>query len=1135
MGATSGGEIALDLTVNRDRFEQQLSGIKSVAKKAGKAIAGAFAFKKILDFGKESIELGSDLAEVQNVVDVTFTTMSDKVNNFAQSAATSFGMSETMAKKYTGTFGAMAKAFGFSEEQAYDMSIALTGLSGDVASFYNLSQDEAYTKLKSVFTGETESLKDLGVVMTQTALDQYALENGFGKTTAKMSEQEKVALRYKFVQDQLATASGDFARTQDSWANQTRILSLQMDSLKANIGQGLINVLSPVLVYINKLIAKFAKLSEVFSDFTARLTGKKNPVQTAATSMTEVADNAQTASDNIAQIGSSVKKTAKAVKEAKKSVMGFDQFNKISEDDSDSSSSSSGATDVSTGGSAGAGIGNDTVLDKTSGKLDKIAKTFDKVKRAFAKGFNMSIGDTETNIGKIRKGLSGIKDSLIEIATDSEVASSLGRLGKSLTTLLGAAVGGVINVGTSIATNLVTGISNTLDQKKKVISSRLSDMFNNVAEWSDIRAELISTVSEIFNDVITSDTAISITTSIGNIFTEAVTGAGVLLTAFGRDVCSLIATPIIENKDKIKEAIMNTLEPVKTVLQGGEKTVTGIISKAIEVYDGKIKPAIDDITEAVSDVFGYILDCYNKYVAPAIKEIGEKVSDMYEKHIGPCIEEAIEVIGNLAKVIGKLTKKFIAPLAKILVKIYAVTLGKIIKVVGTLLVGAIDAVIDSIKGLLKAINYILDGSLLEDAKKFFSGFYNSITVTFKHIGKWFKNKFSGAWKAIKSVFEPKKVKKFFKDIWEKVTSPFKKVATWFRDKFKKAWQKIKDTFNINTIKKYFKDSYEKVRDAFANVATWFRDKFKKAWENIKNVFSVERFKEHFKKLKDKITGVFTTISSWFRRKFSNAWKNIKAVFSLERFKNHFVNLKGKVTAPFSEIGAWFKGKFDDAWTFIKGAFSLDNISKFFSDAWEKIKSPFSTVATWFENTFSTAWQKVKDVFSAGGKIFDGIKDGIADTFKLIVNKLIDGINTIIAFPFNKINGMLNSIREKSIFGTHPFKDLWEKDPLTVPQIPKLAQGGYVKANTPQLAMIGDNRHYGEIVAPEDKMLEMAKKAAELSAGGTSAEVIRLLGNILAAIQRMDTQVVLTGDARQMFKVVQKEYQNYIRRTGKKPF
>ena len=122
-----------------------------------------------------------------------------------------------MTKKYTGTFGAMAKAFGFSEKQALDMGATLTGLAGDVASFYNLSQDEAYTKIKSVFTGETESLKDLGVVMTQTALDSYALANGFGKTTDQMSEAEKVALRYSFVQKQLSAATGDFSRTSQSW------------------------------------------------------------------------------------------------------------------------------------------------------------------------------------------------------------------------------------------------------------------------------------------------------------------------------------------------------------------------------------------------------------------------------------------------------------------------------------------------------------------------------------------------------------------------------------------------------------------------------------------------------------------------------------------------------------------------------------------------------------------------------------------------------------------------------------------------------------------------------------------------------------------------------------------------------
>lgn len=226
--------------------------------------------RALVEFGKQSIELGSDLQEVQNVVDVTFASMSADVNQFAKDAAQSAGLSETMAKKYTGTFGAMAKSFGFTEKEAFDMSTTLTQLTGDVASFYNLDHDEAYTKLKSVFTGETEALKELGVVMTQTALDQYAMEKGISKTTAQMTEQEKVALRYEFVLEQLDGASGDFVRTQDSWANQTRILSLQWESFMASIGEGLIAVFTPALQFITGVIMPF--LNTVADGFANALT-----------------------------------------------------------------------------------------------------------------------------------------------------------------------------------------------------------------------------------------------------------------------------------------------------------------------------------------------------------------------------------------------------------------------------------------------------------------------------------------------------------------------------------------------------------------------------------------------------------------------------------------------------------------------------------------------------------------------------------------------------------------------------------------------------------------------------------------------------------------------------------------------
>lgn len=386
--AASIGEIGLDLVVNQNQFRSQMSGITSLAKKAGAALAGAFAVSKIVDFGKKCLELGSDLAEVQNVVDVTFPNMTAKVDEFAKSAAQSFGLSETMAKQYTGTFGAMAKAFGFTEQQAYDMGSTLTGLAGDVASFYNLSQDEAYTKIKSVFTGETESLKDLGVVMTQTALDSYAMANGFGKTTSKMTEAEKVALRYAFVQDQLSAAQGDFTRTSGSWANQVRILKLQFDSLKATIGQGLINLFTPIIKAVNTLIGKLATLANAFKSFTELITGQKSsgsstvasPVSDLANTAGDAEDgleNASGAADDLSKstnnVGSAAKKAAKQLN----SLMGFDQINKLDKKtDTTTTNNKKGTGTGSLGDTVDFGnlAEGETVADKVNDKFTKMFK-----------------------------------------------------------------------------------------------------------------------------------------------------------------------------------------------------------------------------------------------------------------------------------------------------------------------------------------------------------------------------------------------------------------------------------------------------------------------------------------------------------------------------------------------------------------------------------------------------------------------------------------------------------------------------------------------------------------------------------------------------------------------------------------
>lgn len=360
-------------TTAANHVERQTAKMKKSFGGLGRVVASVLGVGAIVAFAKSCINLGSDLAEVQNVVDVSFGKMSGAVDAFAKNAITQFGLSELTAKKYMGTYGAMAKAFGVTGEAGYQMSAAITGLTGDVASFYNLSTDAAYTKLKSIFTGETESLKDLGVVMTQTALDQYALNNGFGKTTAKMTEQEKVMLRYQFVMSSLADASGDFARTSTSWANQVRVLSLQFESLKATIGQGLINAFTPVIRVINTILAKLQTLAAYFKAFTVALFGDAGGSSDIADSMDSAAGASGAVADNMGS-------AAKSAKDMKKSLAAFDEINNLSSSGSGSGSGGGAGGVPDFGNMNGELFGGVTVNPEIEAATERIRKAIDALK-----------------------------------------------------------------------------------------------------------------------------------------------------------------------------------------------------------------------------------------------------------------------------------------------------------------------------------------------------------------------------------------------------------------------------------------------------------------------------------------------------------------------------------------------------------------------------------------------------------------------------------------------------------------------------------------------------------------------------------------------------------------------------------
>lgn len=593
MAAESVGQIGLDLVINKNGFDKQLVGIQSLAKKTGKILAAAFTVKKLADFGKECIDLGSDLAEVQNVVDVVFPHMNKQIDSFAKNAAAQFGLSETMAKKFTGTFGAMSKAFGFNEKAAYDMSTTLTGLAGDVASFYNISQDEAYTKLKSVFTGETESLKDLGVVMTQTALDSYAMANGFGKTTAKMSEMEKVALRYQFVQDQLTSAVGDFSRTSDGWANQVRILKLQFDSLKATIGQGLINVLSPVIKVINMIIGKLMTLANAFKSFTELLSGKKGS-SGAASGMADVAAAAGKAENATSGVGDAAKKTAK---ELKGITTGIDELNIIDQSIDSSSGSGSGGGYSSDSFDMGS-LADTSALDETDSKMQALIDRMKELAALATKGFWDGFGDTSV-FQSIKSELGGIKESLKGIFMDPEVQSAANKYADSVAYNLGRIAGSGASIGATIADNILGGIELYLQQNSNRLKQHLISMFDVRSDMAEISGNFAEAVSEIFS-VFRSDSAKQITADLIAIFVNPILTVQEILAKFGRDIFNLLTQPIIDNKDTIKQVLQELLDFIQPSISIVKDLITNFVD-AIEVaYDSVISPIIHAITEIVS-------------------------------------------------------------------------------------------------------------------------------------------------------------------------------------------------------------------------------------------------------------------------------------------------------------------------------------------------------------------------------------------------------------------------------------------------------------------------------------------------------------------------------------------------------
>lgn len=822
------------------RVESQVGKIKSAFSKIGKVLGIALSITAIISFGKACINLGSDLMEVQNVVDVTFGGMSETINQFAQNAIEQFGLSELSAKKYTSTMGAMLKSMGFATKQAADMSMELAGLSGDMASFYNLSGDEAFAKIRAGISGETEPLKQLGINLSVANLEQFALTQGMSKSYNAMTQQEQALLRYNYLLSVTSDAQGDFARTSDSWANQTKILAERFNSLKAAIGQGLINIFTPVLRVINQVIAKLAEAANAFKRFTEIITGKKSQTNTSMRGIAASADSASSAVGGLTDATTAAGGAAKKAEEAYHGLAGFDEINSLTKASDTSGSGGGGASDL--------GDMSDFVDDTAEATdeelnpvLEKLINRLKELKDIFKNGFKAGLGDV--TLEPLKNAIEGIKTSLKEIFTDPGVVAAANNYLDTVAYSLGQITGAIASVGITIATNLFGGINKYLEGNKDLIKQRLINMFDISSEIWTIQGHFAQAAANIFS-VFGGENGQRVTAGLIGIFANAFMGVNELCMKLSRDILDTITRPFIDNQEAFKSALDGYLGVVATNLEMIKGVVDNTVAKASEVYDAHIKPMFDALAEGLSSITGTILEAYQTYILPVLDGLSEKFGTFASQHLQPMIDKGLELIGKIADAVTRLWNEILVPFINWFVQNVAPYIAVAMDTIGSVLMTVFGVVSDVIGGIFDAL-----GGLIDFVVGVFTGDW---ALAWEGIKEFFK----GIWDAIYSIISV---------VWDAIYTVVSTVISAIGTVISTILNTIKTVFStiFNAIKTTVETVFNSIKSTITIVISTIKTGISTALNTIKTIF----------------TTVFTSVKNTVTSIFNGIWSTIKGVIN----------------------------------------------------------------------------------------------------------------------------------------------------------------------------------------------------------------------------------------------------------------
>ena len=901
------------------------SGFGGIASKLTKLVIGVNAAKGAFNGLKSAMDYSSNLTEVQNVVDVGFEKYKSKIEDLAKTSIQDYGMSELTAKQIAGRFQAMGTAVGFSQKKMSGMSTELTKLSADMASFYNEDQEKVAKSMQSVFTGTTQPLRKYGIDLTQATLEEWAHKQGVDANMKSMSQAEKTMLRYQYVISQTSAAQGDFARTSNTWANQTRMLQQNFQQLGSTIGQIAINAFKPCVKAMNSTLIQLDKFAKSARDALGKIFGWEYEEGGGVTQ--NYKDDMEDAADGANDTADATKKATKAQKEFNKQLQGFDRLNNLTSSknkDNDGTGKGSG-TSVGELSNIGSGSGGkwkqkDSIFKKFESDIDTLEKLGKKISTTLSKA--MEDIDWKSIYQKAAGFGSGLASFLNGLFAGNEGARLFSDLGSTIANSLNTVLTGLNSFATTFSwdefgRNLGIGINGFFTTWDAGLTA---DTFNNMA--NGVLTAMTSALNRIHWDLI----AKRIGELIKGIDTKGI-GEN-----FGKLVNSMVNAlyTLVSNKETWKDLGTKIGDGINGFFKGfgksGWKKLGKTISNTFSGFVTTITTALNTVDwEYVGQCIGDFLSGINfRKVAIDLAKLALAIGKAIAKAIKGSMETApIEtaLIGVFALlkftglgkwVFGKLASKVMKKIALSLGAEEATKAG-----IGTAIAKSVGGALSKVPA---AIGTFMSSGAAATAASVLGGVVAALGAAFAgfHLGKWIGQKLTSddmkqyqydfKFKDL-FTYDPKEWAQGINDWWKDATGQNEEEGGGghsFDVKYKvdasavnKADESLKKTRTVTT-----KLKAEKSPDFVDGYKKYFQLQNRTIKANLKMIGDIEKLREMSKNplLTDK--GKANTIKKTVELEVKLKQKNGKALQIDESTLNVLNNISKKADGGIFSGGKW---------------------------------------------------------------------------------------------------------------------------------------------------------------------------------------------------------------------------------------